>query len=108
MGLFRRKKKKEQPIDIKTSDRIIMEQLTNDDDEYITALARQMMAGAPLILNFDALHIDRANKVISFISGVVYAVSGHIVAINDTTYLFGNKELYNDQSIETWLRTNLN
>ena len=52
-----------------------------------------MMDGAPLILNFEALHIDRANKAIAFMSGVVYAISGHIVEINETTYLFGNKEL---------------
>ena len=107
MGLFRRKKKKVN-VDIQTSDRIIMEQLKNDDDAYITALAKQMIEGAPLILNFDALHIDRANKAIAFISGVVYAISGHIVEINETTYLFGNQAVYDDQSVEAWLKTNLN
>src|SRR5690554_6762874 len=107
MGLFRRKKKKVN-IEILTSERIIMEQLKNDDDAYITALAKQMIEGAPLILNFDALHIDRANKAIAFISGVVYAISGHIVEINETTYLFGNKTVYDDQSVEAWLKTNLN
>ncbi|CDR30844.1 cell division protein SepF [Acholeplasma oculi] len=105
MGLFGRKK--EEKVIIKSSERIIMEQLKNDDDEYITALAKQMMNGAPLILNFDALHVDRANKAIAFISGVVYAISGHIVEINETTYLFGSKDLYQDGSIEEWLRTNL-
>ncbi|WP_035369525.1 cell division protein SepF [Acholeplasma hippikon] len=106
MGLFGKKKQNE--IEILTAERILMEQLRNDDDAYITKLARQMMEGAPLILNFDQLHIDRANKVISFMSGVVYAISGQIVEINETTYLFGNKDLYTDGSVEAWLRTNLN
>ncbi len=108
MGLFGKKKNKKHQVEILTAERIIMEQLKNDDDEYITALAKQMMGGAPLILNFDALHIDRANKAIAFMSGVVYAINGHIVEINETTYLFGSKELYDDQSVETWLKTNLN
>lgn len=106
MGLFGKKKQEE--VLIPTAERILMEQLRNDDDSYITKLAKQMMDGAPLILNFDQLHVDRANKVIAFISGVVYAISGQIVEINETTYLFGNKDLYNDGSIENWLRTNLN
>ncbi len=108
MGLFGKSKKQKKQIEISTADRIIMEQLKNDDDAYITALAKQMIDGAPLILNFDALHIDRANKAIAFISGVVFAVGGHIVEINETTYLFGNKVLYDDHTVESWLKTNLN
>ncbi len=106
MGLFGKKKVKE-AIDL-TSDRLIIEQLKNDDDAYITGLAKYMMEGSPLILNFDGLHIDRANKAIAFISGVVYAVGGHIVEINETTYLFGNKDVYSDGSVEQWLKNNLN
>ncbi|MBN3490386.1 cell division protein SepF [Acholeplasma equirhinis] len=105
MGLF---KKKQVKVETLTAEKIIMEQLNSDDDAYVTDLARQMMAGSPLILNFERLHIDRANKVIAFMSGVVYAISGHIVEINETTYLFGNQELYQDGSVEDWLRTNLN
>lgn len=105
MGLFSKKKKIEI---VPTSDLLIMEQLKNDDDKHITELAKKMMDGVPLILNFEGLHIDRANKVIAFITGVVYAVSGHIVEINETTYLFGNQDLYNDGSIEDWLKANIN
>ncbi len=105
MGLFSKKKKIEV---VPTSDLLIMEQLKNDDDKHITELAKKMMDGVPLILNFEGLHIDRANKVIAFITGVVYAVSGHIVEINETTYLFGNQDLYNDGSIEDWLKANIN
>ncbi|WP_025724777.1 cell division protein SepF [Acholeplasma granularum] len=108
MAFFRKKKKDKDLVEINTADRIIMEQLKNDDDEYITALAKQMINGAPLILNFEALHIDRANKAIAFISGVVYAIDGHIVEINETTYLFGNQKLYDDGTVETWLKANLN
>ena len=106
MGLFSRKK---EVVNVNlTADNILMEQMTNDDDQKITSLAKQLMDGTPLILNFDQLHVDRANKVIAFLSGVVYAVNGHIVEINETTYLFGNESLYVDGSVEQWLRNNIN
>lgn len=105
MALFKKKKPITEEV---TAEKLIMEQLHSDDDAYITDLARKMMAGSPLILNFEHLHIDRANKVIAFMSGVVYAINGHIVEINEATYLFGSTELYQDGSIEAWLRTNLN
>jgi len=107
MGLFR-KKNKNKESQVLTSEKLILEQLKRDDDQFITSLARKLIEGSPLILNFDQLHVDSANKVISFISGVVFAIEGHIVEINETTYLFGDKNLYTDNSIETWLKENLN
>ncbi|HEY8405743.1 MAG TPA: cell division protein SepF [Acholeplasma sp.] len=106
MCLFRKKKPKETVIP--TSEKIYWEQIKNDDDAYITELARKMMAGSPLILNFEALNVDRANKVIAFLSGVVFGVNGHILGINDMTYLFGNQSCYDDGSLEAWLDANLN
>lgn len=106
MGLFG--KKKIEVNQVKTSSKIIIEQLKNDDDKYITGLAKQLMSGSPLILNFDNLHIDNANKAISFISGVCYAIQGQIVEINQTTILFGDHDLYTDGSVEAWLKENLN
>lgn len=107
MGLFR-KKNKNKKSQVLTSEKLILEQLKRDDDQFITSLARKLIEGSPLILNFDQLHVDSANKVISFISGVVFAIEGHIVEINETTYLFGDKNLYTDNSIEAWLKENLN
>ena len=106
MGLFS-KKKQTNPV-VQTAEKLILEQIKNDDDVYITGLATSMMEGSPLILNFDGLHIDRANKVISFITGVVFAIKGEILEINETTYLFGNSEVYKDGSIEEWLKSNIN
>ncbi len=106
MGLFGKKKVKVEVIP--TSEKIYWEQLKNDDDQYITSLAKKMIDGSPLILNFEGLHVDRANKVIAFLSGVVYGVNGHILGINDLTYLFGNQACYDDGTLETWLDTNLN
>lgn len=103
---FRRKKKKESITN--TADNIIIKQLETDDDAYIIDLVDQMVLGSPLILNFDLLHVDAANKVLAFITGVIYAIDGHYQLIKDNIYLFGNKELYIDNSINKWLSDNIN
>ena len=108
MGLFSKKKKKQEtknnePIET-TYERIKFEKLSSDDDRYLTDLADQMIKGAPLILNFDLLNIDQANKVIAFFSGVVYAITGEIVHIQEKVFLFANKDVYKDGTIEDFLK----
>lgn len=55
-----------------------------------------MMDGVFFIFNFEVFYIDRVNKVIVFMFGVVYVINGYIVEINEIIYLFGNKDLYDD------------
>lgn len=102
MGFFRRKKNKEvKPL---TEDLIQMVALTSDDDEYIANLSTALINGAPLILNFDNLQVDTANKIISFISGVVYAINGHTMQINRTTYLFTSEDAFDDGSLDKFIQ----
>lgn len=109
MGLFSRSKKnKDQNIDLEEkklmSDQIIFEKLQNDDDAYLTGLADQMMDGHPLILNFEPLDIDQANKVIAFLSGIIYAIKGEIVNIQEKVFMFAKSDVYDDGSIEDFLK----
>src|SRR5690606_6930328 len=106
MGLFGKKKEKIEVIP--TSEKIYWEQLKNDDDAYITTLAKKMIEGAPLILNFEGLQVDLGNKIIAFLARVVYGINGHILGINDLTYLIGNQACYDDGTLEAWLDKNLN
>ncbi|QWB95283.1 cell division protein SepF [Mycoplasmatota bacterium] len=63
-----------------------------------------MINGSPLILNFEPLDIDQANKVVAFFSGVVYAITGEIVHIQEKVFLFANKDVYKDGTIEEFLK----
>lgn len=111
MGLFGKKKNNKdlddslniQPKE-STYDKIVFEKLTSDDDPYLTHLADQMMDGCPLILNFDTLDIDQANKVIAFFSGVVYATKGEIVHIQEKVFMFANKDVYKDGSMDQFIK----
>jgi len=111
MGLFGKNKKKsnqESTLNLQskesTYDRIIFEKLTSDDDSYLTKLADQMTDGSPLILNFEPLDIDQANKVIAFFSGVVYAIKGEIVHVQEKVFMFANKDVYVDGSMVQFLK----
>lgn len=108
MGLFSvNKKKKEKAIEEKVvskSDLIVFEKLTSDDDLYLTGLADQLMGGKPLIVNFEFLDIDQANKAIAFFSGIVYAIKGEIVNIQEKVFMFATKDVYDDGTMDDFLK----
>ncbi|MFP4177934.1 MAG: cell division protein SepF [Acholeplasmataceae bacterium] len=109
MGLFRRSKKKreqdapsEEPL--LKSDRIAFEMIETDSDEHLNELAEDVMNGTPLIINFDPLTIDQANKVIAFLSGVCFAIDGVIVQVRDKIFMFASADVYEDGSMEDFLK----
>lgn len=109
MGLFSKKNKNHQKelnleSSVSTYDQIIFEKLESDDDKYLTNLADQLFEGHPLILNFEPLDIDQANKVVAFFSGIVYAVKGEIVLIQEKVFMFANKDVYLDGSMDEFIK----
>jgi len=107
MGLFSKNKKKKVDDMVEkapTSEMIVFEKLKSDDDRYLTSLADQMMDGHPLILSFDLLDIDQANKVIAFLSGVVYAQKGEILNVKEKVFMFANHDVYDDGSMDDFLK----
>lgn len=102
MGLFG-KKKDEKPVDnTPARNKMIMENLT--DPEKAVAYADSLKKGIPLCLGFGELDIDEANKVIAFLSGVVYAVDGVAKQLNENAFLFATKENFLDGSLNEFLK----
>jgi cell division inhibitor SepF len=108
MGLFSvSKNKKKTPIEqevIPKSEQIVFEKMMTDDDPYLIKLADQLISGKPLILNFEPLDIDQANKAIAFFSGVVYAISGEIVNVQERVFMFASKDVYEDGTMDEFLK----
>ncbi len=112
MGLFRRKKPKydtskpsEPPKDQRPmSDRTFFDLVQTADDSYLTSLADKMLSGTPLILNFKPLDVDQANKIVAFLSGVVYAAKGEIVLVQEKVFLFARHDVFEDGSMEEFLK----
>ena len=107
MGLFSKNKKKDKNEIVEkvpTSERILFEKLKSDDDKYLIKLADEMIQGNPLILSFDTLDIDQANKVIAFLSGVCYAIKGEILNIKEKVFMFADQHVYEDGTMEDFLK----
>lgn len=109
MGLFRRSKKKtkqDAPSEevLPKSDQIAFERIETDADEHLNELAEDVMNGTPLIINFDPLSIDQANKVIAFLSGVCFAIDGVIVHVREKIFMFAAADVYEDGSMEVFLK----
>ncbi|MDE6047129.1 MAG: cell division protein SepF [Anaeroplasmataceae bacterium] len=84
------------------SDRIIMEQIS-DDDAKAAELVKRLRKGDPLVLNFDNLEPMAANKLLAFFAGAAFALDGKSVMINEKTYLFALKSSFMDGSLQEFL-----
>lgn len=108
MGLFGKKKNayEEASNDLNNnqlaSDRIIFFQMI-DSDKKVQELSDELMNGNPLVINFDNLEPSVANKILSFLAGVTYAIEGRNVKINDRTFLFARKVDFYDGSLQEFI-----
>lgn len=75
-----------------------------DKNIDVLKLANLLLQGVPLITNFDEFNPVEANKVITFLSGVIYALDGEIEMIQSTIFLFATKEDYKDGSLRKFVK----
>lgn len=86
----------------KAVDRIEFIMMDNDLDVF--KLADKLLKGTPLMMNFDDHNVIEANKVITFLSGVTYAIDGEIEMIQDKIFLFATKKDYKDGSLRKFVK----
>lgn len=111
MGIFSRHKKNDDyneaskglnNSNLKASDRIIMNQL-NDNDEEAASYVKLIKNGTPVILNFEKLDPPASNKLLAFLAGACFALDGKTVRINNETYLFAKKSEFLDGSLAQFI-----
>lgn len=74
-----------------------------DDNLDVFKLANKLLKGIPLMVNFEDHNQIEANKVITFLSGVTYAIDGEIEMIQDKIFLFATKQDYKDGSLRKFV-----
>lgn len=74
-----------------------------DDNLDVFKLANKLLKGTPLMVNFESYNQIEANKVITFLSGVTYAIDGEIEMIQDKIFLFATKKDYKDGSLRKFV-----
>jgi cell division inhibitor SepF len=86
----------------KAFDRV--EFIVMEEDIDVLKLADKLLFGTPLIVNFEEFNEVEANKVLTFISGVAYAIDGEIEQIQEKIFLFASKPDYRDGSLRKFVK----
>lgn len=78
-------------------DRIVFEKLI--DNTKAQELADKVIAGEPLVLNFEDLGVAESNQIIAFLSGVIYSIGGVNLRMTKKIFIFSKSENMDDGSI---------
>ncbi|QMS85840.1 cell division protein SepF [Candidatus Xianfuyuplasma coldseepsis] len=74
-----------------------------EPDIDVFKLADKLLKGKPLILNFENQNEIESNKIITFLSGITYAIDGEIEVIKEQIFLFATKQDYKDGSLRKFV-----
>ena len=96
------KKKKEEEIISKSSERIRLDKM-KDNDEFARDIIIDIKNGIPCVINFEGLEEETGNKYLAFLEGAAVALEGKTVKIKEFTYLFAKKEDFMDGSLREWI-----
>lgn len=75
-----------------------------EKDLDVLKIADKLMFGTPIIINFEDFNDIEANKIITFLSGVAYAIDGEIEQIQEQIFLFATKKDYKDGSLRKFVK----
>ena len=106
MGLFKKKdsSNKRRSTSLLTSfDRLEYAVVSDSDDEELFRISDIILSGKAVLANFDRIDYKRANEMLSFLSGVVYALEGEVIKLDNKLFLFGSKEEFADGSLHQYV-----
>ena len=86
----------------KASERI--EFILMEEDMDVLKISDKLLYGTPIMINFDGYDEVEANKVITFLSGVTYAIDGEIEVVQRKVFLFASKKDYKDGSLRKFVK----
>lgn len=74
-----------------------------EKDINVFKLSDKLLQRTPIIVNFEEYKDEESNKIITFLSGVTYAIDGEIEMIKDKIFLFASKEDFKDGSLRKFV-----
>lgn len=110
MGLFKKNKKKDKKNDLygenlkqrsalTSFDNMAYIIVRNNSDDQLFEICDTILSGKAVLANFNKISSSDANMMLSFISGVLYALDGEYHQIEVKLFLFGRKEEFEDGSL---------
>lgn len=94
------KKLKNQTM-ISAFDMMRAETVTSRDQLF--ELCDTIVSGHALLANFEKMEVEDANYMLTFLSGVVYALKGEIHKTGPKTFLFAREEEYVDGTLHQYI-----
>ncbi|MBR2891645.1 MAG: cell division protein SepF [Bacilli bacterium] len=82
----------------------LLERVIVSSFEQLLDLANLLKNGKPLLLSFQMVDVEVANKMIGFLSGVVYALEGSTHFTDEKTILFASKKNFEDGSLNQFIK----
>lgn len=82
----------------------LLERVIANSFDQLLDLANLLKNGKPLLISFQLLDVETANKMIGFLSGVVYAFEGVTYFTDEKTVLFATKKNLEDGSINQFVK----
>jgi len=74
-----------------------------EKDINVFKLSDKLLQRTPIIVNFEEYRDEESNKIITFLSGVTYAIDGEIEIIKDKIYIFASKEEIKDETLRKFV-----
>ena len=117
MGLFKKKKEKykissydQNQVTNKSRmtafDKIKYETVKDSTDDTLFNLCDMILDGYPVLAQFEKVSLDEANRMLAFISGVVYATEGRIMKLDNKLFLMARREEFEDGSLYQYYEDN--
>ncbi len=88
-------------------DRLLNYNLTEelDVDDQMLELADAILGNCPVLINFDKMKdVHKCNHVLSFLSGLIYAIDGESYQIGQESYLIATAVAFEDGSLHKWIK----
>ncbi|MBE6700801.1 MAG: cell division protein SepF [Ruminococcaceae bacterium] len=90
-------------VSVSTGASIEMKVVKPDSIEAVTQIANQLLDRKTILLNLEDTNKETARRLIDFLNGVAYAISGNLKKVANCTYVItpSNVDVSGDQLKET-------
>lgn len=82
----------------------LLERIIVQSEDQLLDLANILKNGKPILLSFELIDVEAANRMIGFLSGVVYAMDGITYFTDQKTILFGSGQNFEDGTLKQFVK----
>jgi len=82
----------------------LLERIIVRDDNQLLDIANLLKDQRPVLCSFELIDVKVANKMIGFLSGVVYALDGITSFTDEKTILFAPKSTLEDGTLKQFIK----